>query len=619
MMFGSARADEELDLVTVLKSNAAIPEKASACQRLRVVGTARSIPVLASLLHEERLGHAARYALEGLSDPEAGAALRKALEQAAGLTKVGLIHSVASRRESGAVPLLVPLLASSDPLIATSAAAGLGKIGGTESASALLSAHAQASPDLQMTIGNSLLNCAEAFAKSGDATSAFRVYRALSDSKFPELIRVAAWRGSVLNDHTRRAELVTRALASPDASLRAAACKVVRDLHDPATTRASMKGWESLPVDSQIAVLDASLQLGPAAAPLIRAALGSPHSGLRRAALHGTGVLGDPAFAPVLTRLASIADDESRAAARHSLARLNGPGVSEALLKLLESANESEKAELLRALGERGDRSSVAVLIDAAVNGPQPVRLASLESLRKLAATESIAPLIGLAARTESPSDREPVLSALHTICRASQNDDSVARTVIGILGRLPASERRHFLALLSDLATGSALETAQTATRDSDSELAKEAVRVLAQWPTSAPARYLLELGRTTTDATMQTLALRGCIEVAALEPDLLQRTELLRQVTVKAPNAAITRLVLGKVSQIASAEALQLALGYLMDRELGNEAALAAVTVAEKLADTQPKLAAEAASKILAQSAADEIVKRAKALLAR
>jgi len=67
----SVRADEEQDLIAVLRSTAGAPGKCTACQRLRVVGTVKSVPALAALLGEQRTSHAARYALEGLPFPEA--------------------------------------------------------------------------------------------------------------------------------------------------------------------------------------------------------------------------------------------------------------------------------------------------------------------------------------------------------------------------------------------------------------------------------------------------------------------------------------------------------------------------------------------------------------------
>ena len=75
----NVRADEEQDLIGTLQSSASAPQKCTACQRLRVVGTAKCVPALAALLGEERTAQAARYALEGMPFPEAVAAMRQAV------------------------------------------------------------------------------------------------------------------------------------------------------------------------------------------------------------------------------------------------------------------------------------------------------------------------------------------------------------------------------------------------------------------------------------------------------------------------------------------------------------------------------------------------------------
>ena len=68
------------------------------------------------------MGHAARYALEGMPYAEASAALRDAIGKTSGATRAGLIDSVGRRRDAAARPLLVPLLSDADATVAVAAA-----------------------------------------------------------------------------------------------------------------------------------------------------------------------------------------------------------------------------------------------------------------------------------------------------------------------------------------------------------------------------------------------------------------------------------------------------------------------------------------------------------------
>src|SRR5208282_4426754 len=99
---------------------------------------------------------------------EAGQALLEALPKTSGSNEVGIIHSLAVRRETAAVPVLGGLLSNSDPTVAVAAAAGLGRIGGSQ-ALQLLEAAAPASTGVMHAAQiDSLLVCANRLLTEGD-------------------------------------------------------------------------------------------------------------------------------------------------------------------------------------------------------------------------------------------------------------------------------------------------------------------------------------------------------------------------------------------------------------------------------------------------------------------
>jgi hypothetical protein len=61
-----------------------------------------------------KLSHSARYALESMPGPEAEAALLQALAKTSGSNQVGIIDSLAARRDTAAVPALGKLLSDAD-------------------------------------------------------------------------------------------------------------------------------------------------------------------------------------------------------------------------------------------------------------------------------------------------------------------------------------------------------------------------------------------------------------------------------------------------------------------------------------------------------------------------
>lgn len=609
-------AAAEPDLLAILESDAPATRKCDACLELGRVGTPKSVPALAALLTAEPTAHAARHALETMPGPEAVAALRQALGRTAGPIQAGLIDSLGRRRDAESVPLLASLLASQDTAIAASAAAALGRIGTPAAATALEPFQDSAAATLRPVVFEALLECAERRLASGDAAGAAALYRRLFNAPPIPGLRAAAWRGLVLADAAQRPELVRTALSGTDRALRLAACKALRELPDRTVLQACRAAWPQLPAEAQLAVLDAQLAFPAEAAPAVRAAGESQHLEVRVAALLAWADLNDAAALPILARATARGEPAERDAARQALERIRGPGVREAWLARLASSEPTEQAELLRALGERGDRDAAGVLLEHAKATNDPVRLAALGSLERLALPDTLSPLLDLAAGTRSDDRLAPVLKALYAVCQSSPDKNQTTRQVVETLGRVPAPDRGRLLPLLAELGTPAALAAATQAARDQDPGLARQAVRVLGQWPDASPAPRLVDLARSTSDATLHALALRGSIDVLGHEPDPAKRLAGLEPILGVARRPDEKRQALAQLAQIPTPQALAVVLPLLADADLVNEAALAAITIAEKLAATNHPLADDAARQVLAHCQAPDTVRRAWAL---
>src|SRR5208282_6072057 len=196
------------------------------------------------------------------------------------------------------------------------------------------------------------------------------------------------------------------------------------------------------PADAQLAVLDARLKVGGKVLPLVRSATQSPSLNVRVAAWQALAELGDSSMVPALAKAAAGGEPAERDAARETLTRLRGAEVSEALLAQLDSANPPEKVELLRAFGERCDAGATKVLLEYAAADPESVRLASLDSLRRMADPNTAAPLVALAAKCKSEVESEPVLKALYAVCELSPDKAQTADAVLTAMKPLAAPER---------------------------------------------------------------------------------------------------------------------------------------------------------------------------------
>jgi len=191
----AARKELEARLLAVLKSGASRSAKDYVCRTLKTIGTAESVPALAALLPDEDLSHIARYALERIPDPKAGAAFREALPKLPDALKVGTIGSLGVRRDAASVTAVAGFLGSADPAVARAAACALGNIGTPEAGQALSDFAKKASGGVKPAVADALLVCAERLLAVGKKTEALALYKSLSGEDQPKHVRLAATRG----------------------------------------------------------------------------------------------------------------------------------------------------------------------------------------------------------------------------------------------------------------------------------------------------------------------------------------------------------------------------------------------------------------------------------------
>jgi HEAT repeat protein len=612
----SSRAATEAELLAILQSSNDTVARSSACQQLRTLGTPRSIPLLGGMLSVDGVSQAARYALEGMPYPEAGTMLRASLSRTSGTNQAGIIDSLGWRAEPQAVPLLMPLIKSNDPLIAATAATALGRIGGTEATAVLLGLAADAPQDVQNAAYESLLRCAEKNLLEKTTAAALEIYKQLAGRPAPEPLRIAAWRGWMLTS-TPLSEEMTRLMVSTlsDTShfRHQIAIKVLREIYDPPLLMACRNVWDTLPGDAQLALLDAMLLAGLNVDDAIQQATQSPHVEVRIAGWEALALHPDSSRLQPLATAAAGGEPDEREVARRILTVVRGPNMTARIAAAIPPAPTPVQAALLRALGERGDPAAAPVLLDMARTGERPVRYAALASLQTLALPDTLEPLLTITAQAKSTGERDAALQAVFAVCRADGNKERITSAVLQTLSAGNNTERLRLLPILPELGTPGALEAARAATTYPDPEIAKEALRVLARWPDSTPATDLLSLARTTDDSTVHALALRGAIAVAALNTDPEQRLAWLTQALETARRDEEKKQALGAISQQPTAAALEVVVRALQEPALANEAALAALAIAETLSNTESQLANDVAVEVLQHADAPEVFRRA------
>ena len=163
------------------------------CRQLALIGTPASVRTLAPLVLEEELSVHARNALERIPGAESEKALRDALGQAKGRTRIGVINSVAARRDAVSTPVLIKILVE-DPESAAAAAKALGEIGTSEAAKALAAARGKGPAPVQQAVVDGTLICADRLVAAGQRSQAITLLEGLTGASQPEHVRLAAHR-----------------------------------------------------------------------------------------------------------------------------------------------------------------------------------------------------------------------------------------------------------------------------------------------------------------------------------------------------------------------------------------------------------------------------------------
>ncbi|MCX5646798.1 MAG: HEAT repeat domain-containing protein [Phycisphaerae bacterium] len=588
LVAGTAGAATERDLIAILQSNAGAVEKCAACQQLRICGTAQSVTALAAVLGDERVGHAARYALEGMPYAEASVALREALVRTSGAIKVGLIDSVGRRRDTAATPLLVPLLSDADSTIAVAAASALGWIGDEATTAGLNAARDSRLPEVKNAVLASLLRCAAKRLSQGNNSEAATLYRSILEAAPAAGIRNAAWRGVALADGEHRTELVLGALTGDDNQLRLMAIKVIRETKEDQALRAGLRQWRTLSADAQVLLVDVLADRGdPSFLANVLEACQSPEKAVRIAGIKAVGALGDGANVALLTERAARTSGEEQAAARASFRVLRGKNVNTAMIGGVDGGETAAQVELIQALADRHAAEATPVLLQTAASHEASVRTASYRALGELAGADETEALVALLAK--AAGGEQPQLE--NAILRVARRANATAQTSKAVLAKLDsvgdARLKGMMIGILGQLGDASALPTLRRALSDPDTVIRYAAIAGLGRWPDAAPLPDLLQIARDNKSGGSQIRALRAYVDlvgaVASMEPQ--EKVKCYATAMGLAPDAALKKRMLAALANVKTIEAMQLAASSVQDEQVKEEAAMATVTIAKDI----------------------------------
>ncbi len=468
-------APSQEQLIATLQSGAPLREKWAAAHELAGIATADAVPKLAALLADEQCGDLARCVLEPLPSPSVDEALRNALATAKGRPLAGVIASLGVRRDAKAVPLLVKHLDDGDKAIVSTTLAALGRIGTVSAAKAIedhiCGAHGQTQPQFWAA----LVQCAETLREQGRRSEAFSVFNWILSANAPVWIHEAGVRGAILAGGRQSSKLLAQYLKTDTSAVLRLAQS---DLPGSTATGILVAGLANLSQERQVLVIEALGQRGDAdaAAALIRAARNGEKP-VRLAAIRS--VPPGASLVPALVVLVSDADTDIAQAARDRLASLPGAEADSAVLKLLNSETPELRLAAMKMASRRRLASAAPALVKAAASPDAGLANAALVALGETASETDLDALLGLLSRPSVDADSfESILVAVGSRARHS---DAYADKMIEAFPKSTPAAKCVLLRVLEDLDSAKALRVAREALADSNNDVQKTALRIVA------------------------------------------------------------------------------------------------------------------------------------------
>lgn len=516
----------EAELLAVLRSDASEADKALACKKLAIKGSAAAVGDLATLLSNERLASWARIPLEAIPGPEADAALRTAAGSLSGRLLVGVINSIGVRRDAAATSLLEARLADADAEVASAAAAALGKIG-TPAAAAILAKQLTAAEPRLDHMAQAAIVCAERLLAAGQAAEAAKLCDAVRMAKVSEQRQAEAIRGLILARGKDGIPLLIETLRSPSRRLANIGLFTARELLDgPAagdvdialveeTSRMAGGGSAEQAALLVKVIADRNADGGAPAglqATVLRWAASGPQV-VRLAALEAIGRTGDASAVDPLVSLA--ADPAVAEAARTALVALPGEAVNRVVIGRLSGADVNLQPILAQVIGARRI-PAVAQLQPLVASADPAVRMAAFEALGNVVDLTNLGLLVDAVVKPRDAAEGEAAHKALLTACVRMPERDACAEKLGAAVATAAGDTKTKLLDIVGEVGGTKALATVKTAAMSGDAALADAATRLLGKWMTADAAPVLLELAAAPIGEKFQTRAIRGYIRIA-------------------------------------------------------------------------------------------------------
>lgn len=603
-------------LIQVLQTSTDRKAKADACRELGVVGDKTAVPVLVGMLADPEMHHMARHALETIPGSAVDTALREQLGKLQGRQLVGVIGSLGVRRDAKAVKPLTGLLSHNEPDVAEAAARALGSIGGSSALNALQPTLSKASGRMQMAVAEGYLRAAESL-KGRAAYSAYDKLIAMNN--MPVHVRVAAMRGAIHTAGSGGPKLMQKALTDNQDVNFIAAIRAALEIKDKAMTKALTASLPSLQPAKQIVVVQTlGARKDEAALQTLSGLLKQADPAVQLAAVKAIGQIGAPESVRLLVASLTASDRQMATAARDALAGQTIPESKDAVIKLVRSSDPALQAMGVDLIGRRRMVTAMPELVSASRSSDRAVQSAAYRRIGELAGPAQVPDLLKAVTTAKSSAELEGPADALSRLASKPATKAEVTPQLVAAFDKANAEQKVALMPVMRSAGGNEPLAAVRKGLQDSEPRVRDAAIRTMADWSDTAAAADLLQVARSSNDASQKTLAFRGYLRLireSELPPG--QRLKMLDEAASVAQDSESRRLVLSAYGDISTVASLKKVAMDLNEPALADEAGAAAVRIAENLKGDQKAEAKPILEQVVAKAKSPGVVDKARKLL--
>ncbi len=580
--------EKERELIAVLKSDAPKADKAITCKRLAIYGSEKCVPAVAPLLTDWELQSWARITLEAIPGPAADGALRDALDKVDGRLLVGVINSIAVRRDAKATDALIKKLDADNAAVASAAAVALGHLGGQKAASALTAALGDAPDDVRSAVAQGCILAAEGYLEAGDKDAAIKLYDTVRRADVADQRHLEAIRGAILARGFEGLPLLIEQLESDDKGRLGIGLRTARELPGTdVTERLAAELAKLTPARRPLLLLAISDRDDLHVLPTVRKAAASDQKDLRITAINVLIRLGDVSCTPVLLDAASSDDTQISDAATETLIRIPGRKMDAELLARLQKAQGDLRRILIEIAGQRQIADALPHVVASLESDDIETRAEAIKTIAIIGTSRQTADLVDLIVNTDNSTERATAAKALMTICGEHGRE---CIPYLQPLNRSSDPELRIMGLRASAIIGGpKALATVKSAAESDNAKIQDEAVRTLSTWPNNWPddaeaAAILLELASSAEKLQHKVLGLRGYLQYIRTTKNLTPEKKVaeIEDLLAHIQRAQEKRQAIATLGDIPSKSSLELLTSFAEDNTLVEEACSAIVQVA-------------------------------------